>query len=451
MWCSDHSPHSTNALASRISIAIIPSSRYVFEPTGRNLTIQTALDAIVRSFNHLSTLGVSLHDPISKEVVASTKFVTKLYICYCFMGSGKILEFYFFKTQVVQHYWYVMGIRGDWKAFKQLLALTRDQSKNEVWFLFFFFLCFLVTYIYQHMLIDHACVFPTSLQVCWMCHATKGQNNDLSMAYTNSCCNWKDTLYQTLPFDQPYPILTSLVGWELGMVHPDLLHCWHLGVGRDFLASALVFILKNRLIFPGRNLKARLACATRSLVAFAKTKKLHLSRKSLNKQCLNWVPREYPELKFKGADVYITGMWLAELVQDNDAGIPSDLCTCLWLSNNILSLMANSKGYFMTPDESEQLLVLGELFNKLYLKLAQKALEDGAKLYRTRPKYHLLQHVFCTRKVSGLNLHRYATWPDEDANRKFMKVNRASHRATASTRVLQRWLLGLPRTFARLE
>lgn len=39
-------------------------------------------------------------------------------------------------TQVERHFWYVMGVRGDWKAFKQLMNLNRDQSKNEaLWFL----------------------------------------------------------------------------------------------------------------------------------------------------------------------------------------------------------------------------------------------------------------------------------------------------------------------------
>lgn len=38
-------------------------------------------------------------------------------------------------TQVERHFWYVMGVRGDWKAFKQLMNLNRDQSKNEaLWF-----------------------------------------------------------------------------------------------------------------------------------------------------------------------------------------------------------------------------------------------------------------------------------------------------------------------------
>lgn len=69
LWVSDHSPNPTNSLVSRNVIAVIPSSRYVYdEETGRNMTVQTALHAVVNSFNQLSTVGAQVVDPISKEV-----------------------------------------------------------------------------------------------------------------------------------------------------------------------------------------------------------------------------------------------------------------------------------------------------------------------------------------------------------------------------------------------
>lgn len=67
-WCSDHTLYTGNSLASRNILIIIPSSRYVHDASGRNLTIQAACEAIVRSFNQLSQEGVTVKDPISKEV-----------------------------------------------------------------------------------------------------------------------------------------------------------------------------------------------------------------------------------------------------------------------------------------------------------------------------------------------------------------------------------------------
>ena len=82
MWCSDHSPHATDSLASRNLVTIIPASRYVFDDGGTiNVTVQTALSNIVQSFNQLSSRGAVLKDPISKEIVPQ----------FCF--SGLVLSF----------------------------------------------------------------------------------------------------------------------------------------------------------------------------------------------------------------------------------------------------------------------------------------------------------------------------------------------------------------------
>lgn len=137
------------------------------------------------------------------------------------------------------------------------------------------------------------------------------------------------------------------------MVHPDLLHIWHLGTGRDFLASALVELVRAGY-FPGRNQTLKLLAATKSLVAFAKANKYTLARKTITKKSLNWVSGEYPELKTKGYDTFVIGSWLASLVEARDCGIP-DLSTALWASNNVLTLLAKSKGWFLTPQEYHQL------------------------------------------------------------------------------------------------
>lgn len=293
--------------------------------------------------------------------------------------------------------------------------------------------------------------FPITVQVCWMCGATKGNRGDpadLHMAYTNTGCHWRSTLYQDQPFDAPAPALTRLEGFTTRMVHPDILHVWHLGTGRDLLGSALVVLVKHRY-FPGRTIARRLAAASRSLCAYAKAHKLYLARRSLTKKSLNWESGQFPELRTKGYDTYIIGRWLASELEANDPGMP-DLCTAVWTSNNCLSVMANSKGYFLTPMEQEQIILLGSLFCDTYLRLAHNSILNGNRLWRIRPKYHLVQHLFMVAKVSRLNMHKYSTWIDEDGNKKFMRINRATHRRTAAIRVLQRWLLGLPQTFAKL-
>lgn len=58
------------ALRSRLLITTVPSSMYVFNEDGTNLTLQAAAEIIVDSFNQLSTDGVTLRDASSDEVFA---------------------------------------------------------------------------------------------------------------------------------------------------------------------------------------------------------------------------------------------------------------------------------------------------------------------------------------------------------------------------------------------
>lgn len=287
-----------------------------------------------------------------------------------------------------------------------------------------------------------------ALQVCWICHATKGNDGNLDLAYTNTECRWKGTEYQSLPWDHPDPVLTELAGFDIRMAHPDLLHCWHLGVGRDLLGAALKVLIKSQY-FPGRTHKQRLAAATSSLKRFVKNHKLSFSKKKLSKPMMNWTSHEFPELRTKGADTFAIGMWLAHLVETNPPAGLNDLSTALWTSNNVLTILARNKTFFLSDQERHQVNVLGRLFIDTYIRLAHQAILSGERLYRTRPKFHLVQHVFLSER--SLNYQRYATWVDEDANKKLMKINRSTHRRTAAKRVLERWLVGVPTRLAKLR
>lgn len=277
--------------------------------------------------------------------------------------------------------------------------------------------------------------------------ANKGNSGDLVNAYTNTERNWEQTFYQQLPFDVQ-PTVRKLTGWCLQMVHPDILHCFHLGVGRDLCGSAIKLLIQ-RGYFPGRKQSDRFACATRSLNQYAKDKKYGLCRKKLNKKCINWKSGEFAELKTKGYDTFVVCSWLARLLEENDGGLP-ELATAIWCVDNALTLMANSSGLFLNAQEYSQLDVVGRIFSDTYLRLAHSAVLTGAKDFRTRPKFHAMQHVLMANRCSRINMHHYSTWMDEDANKKFMKINRTTHRRTAATRVLERWLLGLPSTFTNL-
>ncbi|CAK9021161.1 Uncharacterized protein SCF082_LOCUS15228, partial [Durusdinium trenchii] len=95
-------PYRTDATASRWPIATIPSSRYCLDQNGVNLTLQEATRVITSSFNVLTNQRIKIRDFKSRggSVVARLRF-------------------------------FVMAIRADWKAHKQLMNLTRHMNTNE--------------------------------------------------------------------------------------------------------------------------------------------------------------------------------------------------------------------------------------------------------------------------------------------------------------------------------
>ena len=116
------------------------------------------------------------------------------------------------------------------------------------------------------------------------------------------------------------PALCGLLGFNLQMLGVDLLHSWHLGVGRDLCASAIRFLATKRWYWRGRTQEGRLKTATQRLKWYAKNHKLALALGKLSKQSLNWKSDQFPELKAKGYDCYVVLKWLSWEVENKDIG-----------------------------------------------------------------------------------------------------------------------------------
>ena len=62
----------------------------------------------------------------------------------------------------------------------------------------------------------------------------------MEMCYTNLSPGalWRGTLYDANPWDV-IPAFANLTGFDVRMLGMDLLHLFHLGVGRDMVGSAM--------------------------------------------------------------------------------------------------------------------------------------------------------------------------------------------------------------------
>ena len=136
---------------------------------------------------------------------------------------------------------------------------------------------------------------------------------------------------------------------------------------------------------------------------------------------------------------------LHEITSVADPGLDRKLVLALWASNHCISLWSNNGSRWLNDDEKRNVREAGMLFLRSYISLAEQAIEAQKRLYRIRPKLHLLHHLFV--RDGYANPHCYATWMDEDALKHLMKTLRCTDRRSAEERLLQRWLLGLPSSF----
>lgn len=251
-------------------------------------------------------------------------------------------------------------------------------------------------------------------------------------------------MYRSHPYTIE-PNYSQLVGFHISMIVPDLLHCWNLGVSRDIIGSVLKIILTDGIVFQAPNLPIRLLLASASLRQFAKQKKLPLRLKKLTKAKLSWKSRQYPSLASSGYESYVVMLWLESLLS-NHAEIYAGMATLVWTSNHAISLMY-SAGLFLTPSEKENLTVLGNTFLSLYVSLAKNAMDANKLLWRIRPKFHLMNHLFVSHR--WVNPAAYSTWMDEDYLKKVGKTLNLTSIRNAQKRLLQRWCLSIPRHLQR--
>ena len=238
------------------------------------------------------------------------------------------------------------------------------------------------------------------MKVCWQCLATKSLA--LPLAEGGPHPKWLDTMWTVPPWDYE-PSYASLLGFDLRQIVPDLLHVWNLGCARDLTASAIVYMVQDTDVFHGGNQLERLRDATSNLKAYARSQKLPLKLHKLSKSKLSWEKNKYPELKSSGYDSYVVMKWLQDLVCANYHKLPSTLCSTIWAADHFISILQNA-GRYLTPLEQMNKEAVGMVYLKGYMALVRENLEARRRLYRLRPKYHILDHVIRSRPKSRLNV-----------------------------------------------
>jgi hypothetical protein len=223
------------------------------------------------------------------------------------------------------------------------------------------------------------------------------------------------------------------------MVSPDLLHVWHIGCGRDFVASVIQDLVEAG--FWGKTF--RLPKAQESLEVFCASRSLQL-KTQLSRESLCLKPGEYPEVHCKGSQTIILHKWLAHLAEDDFGNLPGMELAAQMVrdSDRFLQLSMQSDQPFLSPEASQEAFSSGIRFLASYIEANRRSALIGKLRYFVRPKLHMLQHlVLMCRRQSRRSAHLDSTWMDEDFIGKIMRLLRHLHPRTADFRVLQRYLL----------
>lgn len=131
--------------------------------------------------------------------------------------------------------------------------------------------------------------------------------------------------------------------------------------------------------------------------------------KKLSKQNLTWVSDAYPEMKCKGHDTCIILAWLCHELEmappvsaDPSKQLMLDqLALCVWAADSWVRLLSTS-GTFLTELQEYHKRVVGSIFITVYVALAAASVGRGERLWRTRPKLHILHEMGLEAKPSHL-------------------------------------------------
>ena len=281
------------------------------------------------------------------------------------------------------------------------------------------------------------------LEVCFRCDASVGRR-DPSMIYSNinDDAPWIPTEFVRLPW-AVQPALAGLSGFRLSMIGLDIMHAFHLGVGRDIIGASVKILCRKKGFYDGRKIEIRLAQLMAECKMYAASTGTYLTFGKLKKSNLQWRNDKCPELRASAADTKIFMGFLSEKLQS--VTLPEEyqgLTACVWSANLFVTTLSHA-GFFLEDSEKDFLFVLGCAFLKAWAQLVHVGFMNCELLFKLRPKYHVLTHLVwdLSTKPSGRNPCVDSCWLEEDYVKWSLRKFRKLSRQTASHNILRRCLV----------
>ena len=256
--------------------------------------------------------------------------------------------------------------------------------------------------------------------------------------------HWLSTMYTSSPFRDTPPFL------DLPHVKPeapalwafDIWHCWHLGVGRNFVGSVLAIY---STLEEGGSVEDRFDSLTKRYRIWCQTQKRTALLTKITKESIQWPnTKSFPTATWHKGDITrVMMLWIQQRAEEEDfsdhALLPM-VGQAACAINECFRILYRSP-LFLEPSVAAQVAGLGLRFLRRYGHLAASAQEASLSLFVMMPKTHPLHHIFLellwssekgTPRLSPLAV---SVQCDEDF---IGRPSRLSRRVTGKRPVLQR-------------
>lgn len=251
------------------------------------------------------------------------------------------------------------------------------------------------------------------------------------------------------------------------MIRWDVLHVWHLGVGRDTLAATLEVLREHGLFGADRSLPNRLSEAYRSFRSWCLTCKKYPVITNFTKENLHFSTA--PSCTYKASDVILVISWLSDLLCEQDIEIERIgkrkflPCTVvralrqfvapadreLVLARRVVCLMRMilttwyRNSLIMRQEDQEKCYAAGLLVLRAWGHLSHMAASAGKTRWRLKKKIHALAHIIHAMadamSHAAVNPASEACFMDEDMIGKICRVIKVCHPTTVGSRCLENY------------
>ncbi|CAL1129176.1 unnamed protein product [Cladocopium goreaui] len=247
------------------------------------------------------------------------------------------------------------------------------------------------------------------------------------------------------PFKSDGNVFSIVPGCTPERIKPDLVHSFHIGFGADLAASIIVWLARLDKF-------GRLAFDERLRVAYSMFQEYCHEQKRYN-SCDEWCLKkmgmtsssDFPtSLGGKGHDTAVVCRWLEKLLMDMECETP-EMETMRYTIQcvNMFFDILYSNGIFLPANDALQAQEYAMRVCEGYSQLASMAHGTGQKLFKLRPKLHMLYEIALQLHPHGpyvLSPVATCCWTDEDYIGRVSKVVRSCHGASQSIGAMRKTL-----------